>query len=113
MAIMAPQPDGPAPKTPGPPPLPKHPQQEQQRRKAETHEIIADVAVGPNLRVKDNLFQAVFILASIAIGAGIGAFAAPTPPGPGIGAVLGGIVGLVAGALISGGILMVYRLFRH
>jgi hypothetical protein len=113
MLVMPPQPNGPASKKPGPSPLPKPPQPKQQRRQAETHEIIADVAVGPNLRVKDNLFQAVFILASIAIGAGVGAFTASTPPGPGIGAILGGIIGLVAGALLSGGILMVYRLFRH
>jgi hypothetical protein len=76
-------------------------------------QVIADVAVGPNLRVKDNLFQALFILASIAIAAGIGAFVAPEDIGPGWGAAMGGIVGLIAGALISGGILMVYRLFRH
>ena len=101
----------PDPKNPGPPPLPKR--APKQRKQAATHEIVADVAVGPNLRVKDNVFQAIFVLASIAIAAGIGAFIAPEEVGPGLGAILGGILGLIAGALISGGILMVYRLFRH
>lgn len=110
MGTMAQQPNGP-PSKPGPPPLPKRPPK--QRKQAATHEIVADVAVGPNLRVKDNLFQAIFILASIAIAAGIGAFVAPEEIGPGWGAAMGAIVGLFAGALISGGILMVYRLFKH
>ncbi|MFI4915490.1 MAG: hypothetical protein ACIAS6_03150 [Phycisphaerales bacterium JB060] len=112
---MAHHPDGPPPvpdegHKPGPPPVPKG---RTPRRRAATHEIVADVAVGPNLRVKDNLFQAVFILASIALAAGVGAFMAPEEIGPGWGAAMGGIVGLIAGALLSGGILMVYRLFRH
>ncbi|NRA56553.1 MAG: hypothetical protein HRU13_00285 [Phycisphaerales bacterium] len=93
-----------------PPPVPKRPKP---RKQAETHEIIADVAIGPNLRVKDNVFQAAFILVSIAIAVGIGAFVAPQEVGPAWGAVMGGIVGLIAGALLSGGLLMVYRLFRH
>ncbi len=110
MVIMAKHPEG-ASKKPGPPPVPKR--SPKPRKQAATHEIVADVAVGPNLRVKDNLFQAIFILASIAIAAGVGAFIAPEEVGPGLGAILGGILGLIGGALISGGILMVYRLFRH
>lgn len=110
MVIMAKHPEG-ASKKPDPPPVPKR--SPKPRKQAATHEIVADVAVGPNLRVKDNLFQAIFILASIAIAAGIGAFIAPEEVGPGWGAAIGGILGLIAGGLISGGILMVYRLFRH
>ncbi len=113
---MAQHPDGPSPtpdtpRRPGPPPLPKR--GARKRKEPSTYDIVTDVAVGPNLRVKDNAFQAVFILASIAIAAGVGAFVAPEEVGPGWGAAMGGILGLIAGALISGGILMVYRLFRH
>lgn len=109
MGTMAQHPVGPS-KKPGPPPLPKR---SKPRKPAATHEIIADVAVGPNLRVKDNVFQAIFVAASIAIGAGVAALLAPQEVGPLWGAIMGAIAGLIIGALISGGILMVYRLFRH
>lgn len=72
--------------------------------------VVADVATGPNLRKKDNLYQALFILACLAI-------AVPTlwiVSGNWIvGVFIGGLIGLVAGVLLSGGFLMVYRLFRH
>lgn len=99
------------PSQPGPPPLPR--KNPKPRREPSAYEVVTDVALGPNIRVKDNLFQALFILASIAIAAGIGAFVAPEEIGPGWGAAMGAIVGLIAGALISGGFLMVYRLFKH
>lgn len=95
---------------PGPPPVPNKPKKS---KEASTYDIVTDVATGPNLRLKDNLFQAIFILVSIAIAAGVGAFMARADPGPAVGAIIGGILGLIAGALISGGFLMVYRLFKH
>ena len=90
--------------------------------KPSTSTIITDVATGPNVRLKDNLFQGIFTLVSVAIGAGLGASLVGDPistalPGDGmhpmVGAIIGGIVGLIVGAIVSGGILMVYRLFRH
>ncbi|MFI4882781.1 MAG: hypothetical protein ACIAQU_09375, partial [Phycisphaerales bacterium JB064] len=83
------------------------------KRRSDTAEaltVIADVATGPNLRAKDNLYQAIFILVCLMI-------AVPTVwilSGHWIGGVLGGgLIGLVAGVLLSGGFLMVYRLFKH
>lgn len=99
-------------KDPAPPTLPSN-KPTPPKEEPNVYNIVTDVAAGPNVRLKDNLFQAVFILASIAIAAGIGAFVAPEEVGPGWGAAMGGIVGLIAGALLSGGILMVYRLFKH
>lgn len=97
---------------PSPPPLPPN-NPKPPKKEPNAYNIVTDVATGPNLRLKDNLFQAIFILVSIAIGAGVGAILAPTPPGPGVVAIVGGILGLIGGALISGGFLMVYRLFKH
>jgi len=96
----------------GPPPLPGNtpapPNDE-----PSAYNVVTDVAAGPNLRLKDNLFQAIFILVSIAIAAGAGAFIARADPGPAVGAILGGILGLIGGTLLSGGFLMIYRLFKH
>lgn len=72
--------------------------------------VVADVATGPNIRKKDNLYQALFILACLAI-------AIPTlwilSGSWFIALILGGLIGLVVGVLLSGGFLMVYRLFKH
>lgn len=96
----------------GPPPLPAN-NPKPPKKEPNAYNVVTDVATGPNIRLKDNLFQAIFILASIAIGAVAGAIMMPADPGPGLGAIVGGIAGLIAGALISGGFLMVYRLFKH
>lgn len=92
---------------PGPPPVPSKPEKP---KEASTYHIVTDVATGPNVRVKDNLYQAIFILVCLAI-------AVPVlwvVTGHWIGGVLlGGLIGLVGGVLLSGGFLMIYRLFKH
>jgi len=92
------------------------------RKKASSYDIVTDVATGPNIRKKDNLYQAIVAFVGAAIGAGLGytiiVLATPQnmpggPINPMVGVVVGSIVGPVVGTLICGGFLMVYRLFRH
>lgn len=78
----------------------------------ESYHTIAETVGGiPNLRGKDNAFQAVFVALSIAIGGGIGALLVLVGLVPGgnwiIGAVVGGVIGLFGGTLVSGLVLMV------
>jgi hypothetical protein len=78
----------------------------------EAYHTIADTVGGvPNLRGKDNAFQAIFVSISIAIGGGIGALLVLAGVGGGvdwtIGALIGGIAGLFGGTLLSGLVLMV------
>ena len=75
----------------------------------EAYHTIADTVGGvPNLRGKDNAFQAVFVAVSIAIGGGIGALLALAGGGDWtIGALIGGVIGLFGGTLLSGLVLMV------
>lgn len=74
-------------------------------KRADDYQRLADtVGMVPSLRWKDNLVQAVAIVAGIAIGAGVGhLYTDGEPPG----AVLGGIAGLIAGAFLSGLVLMI------
>jgi hypothetical protein len=76
----------------------------------ETYNLITDTVAGPNLRWKDNLFQGLAILVSIGLGVLIGWLVAADPK---IGALAGGFIGLVAGTLISGLFLMIFRGVRH
>lgn len=81
----------------------------------ETYNIVADTAVGVNVRWQDNLIQAITIFVFALIGGLIG-FTAVTRVSSmdRIGGVLVGIIiGLVAGLLFSGTGIMLYRLFRH
>lgn len=74
----------------------------------DTYRVVTDLVTGPNLRWRDNLFQAVFMLLAVAISAGVGMM------GWGIeGAVIGGAGGLIGGLLLSGAVLGVYRAWRH
>ena len=62
----------------------------------------------PNLRKRDNLFQAatigVFLLIGVLVGWGMGGWP--------LGALLGALGGLVSGTLISGVVLMIIGLRR-
>lgn len=78
----------------------------------EAYHAIADTVGGvPNLRGKDNAFQAIFVALSIAIGGGFGALLVLAGVGGGvdwtIGALIGGIAGLFGGTLLSGLVLMI------
>lgn len=110
---MAQHPEGPPPvpsdpNKPDPPPLPKR--SPKPRKEPGAYEIVTDVAIGPNIRVKDNVFQAVFIAACLVIA--ITTMFILTGSWL-VSLLFGGLAGLVGGALLSGGFLMVYRLFKH
>ena len=81
------------------------------------YNVVTDVVTGPNLRGKDNIFQAKCIGIAIAVCAGLGAignvfvidpdmpwFALP---------ITGAVIGLILGASGSGLYLMIYRGARH
>jgi hypothetical protein len=76
----------------------------------ETYNVVTDVAVGPNVRLWDNLIQAAVIFLALLIGAGVGALVIDDPLA---GALVGGFGGLIVGLLASGIFLMIYRAARH
>jgi hypothetical protein len=74
-----------------------------------TYNFLADKIGGvPNVRKKDNLYQAVAIGVFLIIGAVVGWFLGEWPQG----VLLGGLAGLIAGTLISGAVLTVIGLCR-
>ncbi len=79
-------------------------------RKADaTYNFLADKIGGiPNVRKKDNLYQALAIGLFVIVGAVVGAFLGEWPQG----VLLGGLAGLIAGTLISGAVLTVIGLLR-
>ena len=116
---------------PPPPPPPPPPQQRSQRPPpippqainyagppspsprssgAEDYQRVADtVGMVPSLRWKDNLIQGACVVVGTAAGAGIGSLMTREPM---FGAVLGGIIGLVAALFISGIVLMILGMRR-
>ena len=74
-----------------------------------TYNLLADKIGGiPNVRKKDNLYQALAIGAFLIVGVIVGAFLGEWPQG----VLLGGLAGLIAGTLISGAVLTVIGLCR-
>lgn len=74
--------------------------------------LIADTVIGPNLRWKDNLIQAV-VIAACTVAGPIIAMQIPLLARSGM-AVLGGLMGgLLLGLFGSGIFLMIYRGVRH
>ena len=76
----------------------------------QTINLITDTVVGPNLRWRDNLYQAFAILVCSIVGVAIGCLMTQDRIG-------GGMLGLVAGMLVglfgSGIFLMIYRAVQH
>jgi hypothetical protein len=72
----------------------------------ETYNVITDTVTGVNLRVSDNVFQAIVSFVCLVLGAGIGALAFQDRVPA---ALVGGFVGLVVGLFVSGIWLMCYR----
>ena len=71
--------------------------------------LLADKIGGvPNVRKKDNLYQAAAIGVFLIAGAVVGGFLGEWPQG----VLLGGLAGLIAGTLISGAVLTVIGLCR-
>jgi hypothetical protein len=74
-----------------------------------TYNFVADKIGGvPNVRKKDNLYQAIAIGAFLIVGVVVGGFLGEWPQG----VLLGGLAGLIAGTLISGAVLTVIGLCR-
>jgi hypothetical protein len=79
-----------------------------QRNGRGAYNVVTDTVAGPNLRLQDNVFQAVFIGVCVLIAVPIGVFFG------GIGGALVGTLGaLIIGVILSGAILGVYRAVRH
>ena len=76
----------------------------------QTYNVISDLGVGPNVRLKDNVLQAICIFISTVLGVVFGIvgwnfrFEA---------IVLGGFAGLLVGLFGSGTFIMIYRLLQH
>ena len=84
--------------------------QEKELSKQQVFNVVTDVVVGPNLRVRDNVIQGISILVCLAIGAVIGALLIEEwIPG----ALVGGFCGLLVGLFGSGIFLMIFRAVRH
>lgn len=72
------------------------------------YRIVTDLVAGPNLRWRDNAFQAAFIMVTVAVSVGVGAIFWGVE-----GAGIAGFAGLVGGLLLSGAVLGAYRAYRH
>lgn len=91
-----------------PPPLP--PDAGARARTQADRQVISDVVVGVNLRVRDNLYQGLTILIFVLIGAGLGWMLAGRTSDA---ALIGAGAGLIVGFLLSGFFLMIYRMIKH
>ncbi len=76
----------------------------------QAYNLVADTVTGPNVRLRDNLYQALAIFIGLVLGAVIGGLAAADAV---LGAVVGAFVGLLAGLFGSGLFLMIYRAVQH
>ena len=76
----------------------------------ETYNIVTDLGTGVNVRLRDNLLQAAFILICLILGAVVGLLVVSERIA---GVLVGGFLGLVLGLFGSGIFLMIYRFLRH
>jgi hypothetical protein len=76
----------------------------------QAYNLVSDTVGGPNVRLKDNLYQGLAILVCLLLGAGIGILVGKDRL---IGALAGGFIGLLVGLLGSGLFLMIYRAVKH
>jgi hypothetical protein len=76
----------------------------------QAYNLVTDIIGGPNVRLRDNLYQGLAILVCLLLGAGVGSLAMAARL---MGALLGGFIGLLAGLLGSGIFLMIYRAVKH
>jgi hypothetical protein len=77
----------------------------------QTYNLVSDTVTGPNLRLKDNLYQGLFILVCLVIGVGIGFLIVTEERLQG--ALYGGLIGLIVGLFASGIFLMIFRAVKH
>jgi hypothetical protein len=92
-----------------PPPIPPPPKQPLTNR--DEFNLITDTVAGPNVRLKDNLYQGLAILVCLVLGASVGLFIPAEERGMAVG--IGAFVGLFIGLIGSGIFLMVYRAVKH
>jgi hypothetical protein len=101
------------PQNPAPPTIPPPTSQVPPARPGglDDYQRIAETVGGPSLRLSDNVLQALIVLASSLLGAGVGWLVggslAGASMGPRIGAIVFGIGAMIASTLISGLVLMV------
>ncbi|MFN3165650.1 MAG: hypothetical protein ACE37H_01155 [Phycisphaeraceae bacterium] len=74
----------------------------------QAYNVVTDTVAGPNLRLRDNLFQGLAILVCLVLGVGLGYLVDGMDW-----AILGGFIGLLAGLFGSGIFLMIYRGVQH
>ncbi len=77
----------------------------------EAYNVVSDTIIGINIRPWDNLAQLLAVVVGLSLGVGAGALLSPRDRITG--AAVGGVCGLIAGLLLSGVALMIYRAFRH
>ncbi len=82
----------------------------ERRLRRRQYHLVTDLVIGPNVRWRDNLYQAIAILICLVLGVGLGALSvADRIPG----ALIGGLIGLMVGLFGSGIFLMMYRALAH
>ncbi|MEX0791896.1 MAG: hypothetical protein WD045_02080 [Pirellulaceae bacterium] len=74
----------------------------------ETYNMVSDVAIGMNLRWRDNIFQLKFIVVTTLLFTLVGGLIFRVE-----GTLTGFVVGLLAGLFGSGIYLMIYRAMQH
>lgn len=89
---------------------PEVPPQKTELSGTDTYNIISDTVTGMNIRMSDNIFQAVVIFIGTVLGVAIGALIARFAIE---GFILGGMLGMIAGLFGSGIYLMIYRMVQH
>ena len=81
------------------------------------YNAVTDIVGGPNIRMKDNIFQAIFIAVSVVLFAVIGGIASLFSSDKDFpfwaGMLMGGFAGLLIGVFASSIYLMIYRGARH
>jgi hypothetical protein len=80
------------------------------QRANQNYNLVSDTVTGVNVRLRDNVVQALAILVCLLLGAAIGALVAGEIV-PGV--LLGGFVGMLVGLFSSGIFLMIYRAVLH
>jgi hypothetical protein len=78
-------------------------------RRASYDRFADKIGLVPNVRAKDNVFQAVFVGVTTVMGAAVLGVLGGWP----MGALVGALAGLVVGGLVSGTVLMVRGLRRR
>jgi ABC-type microcin C transport system permease subunit YejE len=76
----------------------------------QVYNVVSDTVAGPNVRLKDNLYQGAAILVCLVLGAGIGLLAMADRL---MGVLLGGFIGLLIGLFGSGIFVMIFRIIQH